>query len=241
MKIEFNDILNKHEGKTGYIIGMGPSLNENYEELIKKSNDNNCIIISCNLCDEIIPDVKVDYWVVANTQDRMNVNKNIDRYNKRPESVLVWAQSVDRSIVETITPKLKINNLPFNQNISKVKKWEPCKYELIQKKLMTYTKHDKMYSNGHTVAVHMMALSILLGLKDVFITGVDFDYSKGYANNKVKPCGGNATAQKEIDTHIHYTNEDIKIIFESGKNVGCKFHPLKKSSGHISKLIKEFY
>ena len=46
----------------------------------------------------------------------------------------------------------------------------------IQEELMKYTKSEIHYSSANTVAMHMLAFSILLGCKTIYLFGLDLNY-----------------------------------------------------------------
>jgi hypothetical protein len=231
MRKYLSDVTDKHIGKSGIVLGLGPSLNADMTLIEKASEDSDQVIISCNLWDSIIPNIKVDYWVLANTQDRMRVCKNLNRYNKKTETTLVWAQSADRSNVQSVDEKLVIDHIPFNHNVRNISAYRFCKEEILQERFKEYCDIEETYSNGHTVAVHMTTLGIMLGLKEIKFSGVDLDYRQGYANKKARPM---ENAQSEINKHKHLINADFKLILEAGEKVGVSFSALSSC-----KYIKE--
>jgi hypothetical protein len=108
-------------------------------------------------------------------------------------------------------------------------KWEMFQ---LQEELQKFTGHDKKYSTGDTVAVHMLALSILLGCKKIYITGVDLDYKKGYFGSYRQP-----TLVTEFDPFLDNILKDFHIINESAKRLGVEIINLSQSS-HLSKVLK---
>jgi hypothetical protein len=100
----------------------------------------------------------------------------------------------------------------------------------IQEELQNFTNYNKRYSSGDTVAVHMLALSILLGCKKIYITGVDLDYTKGYYNSSM--LNGDS-----FDPYLQNILNDLKIINSSAKNIGVEIINLSQSS-HLSTVLK---
>jgi len=100
----------------------------------------------------------------------------------------------------------------------------------IQEELQKLTGTEQHYSTGDTVALHTIAFAILMGCNPIYVTGMDLDYSKGYANSdktdwKSKAEGPNAWAP----VHKNLQN-DIKILNESAKNRGIEIINLNKES-----------
>lgn len=233
MQLSLKDIINVEKGKKGIIIGMGPSLTDNIEQIQKISKDPNTIIISCNHCESIIPEVEVNYWVISNSLSSMKVETNISKWHKRPESVLVWASSVDKSKIKTVNSKLKNKHVPFDQRNFNTHG------NTIQETLKSHTNGDELYGTGDTVAVHMMSLAILLGLTEVQVIGIDLDYSRGYARNDrgVSPC---SYADSEVNKYRDRITNDIKIIYKSGQKVSTSFKVFGKGSDYLNETIGKF-
>jgi hypothetical protein len=181
MKLSFNHIVDTERGKTAIIVGLGPSLRSDIEKIthISKTKRDKYVIISCNRISKV-SDMHVDYWVLANNLGSMTINNNFETYNKMKNCTIVYASTVDPTPLNQVNRVLKNNFLPFDQRNHETN-------NTIQTILQRYTNHDVHYGSGTTVAVHMTALAILLGCKDIYITGVDLDYSDGYVNNNIKP------------------------------------------------------
>jgi len=54
----------------------------------------------------------------------------------------------------------------------------------VQEYLQNLTKTEQHYSTGDSVAIHAIAFAIIMGCNPIYVSGMDLDYSKGYANNK---------------------------------------------------------
>tara|TARA_R110000772_G_scaffold9601_3_gene31424 strand:+ start:300 stop:1037 length:738 start_codon:yes stop_codon:yes gene_type:complete len=243
MKIDIEKMVNIHKGSNIYVLGLGPSLNKNFDFLVEESHKEDSIIISCNNCDLIMPEIKVDYWMWANG---LHVGNHINKFNSRLESKLVWADSVDNTDHNLLTNNLNIDHIPFNQwTVSKQNPWvSDTRSELIQNLLKDNTGHTESYSNGHTIAVHMLSFAILLGASNIYVSGFDMDYSDGYARNddKITESGiyNNPNPQRECDTHRNANFDDLKIIFESGKLVDTKIHSLNNDSQFFNSVVEKY-
>jgi hypothetical protein len=93
----------------------------------------------------------------------------------------------------------------------------------IQEELQKYTKTNLKYGTGSTVALHMLAFSILMGCKTIYIFGVDLDYSKGYAS-------GNIVNYDSFTPYINEILNDFKIINEMANNLGVKIYTTSMES-----------
>jgi hypothetical protein len=93
----------------------------------------------------------------------------------------------------------------------------------IQELLMGYSKYNKRYGTGHTVAIHCLSLAILLGCTEIYLFGIDLNYSLGYVDNKTVNNDSFSYWLPEII-------EDFKIINESAKNLGINIYNTSKVS-----------
>lgn len=85
----------------------------------------------------------------------------------------------------------------------------------IQEELQQYTGYKSHYSTGDTAIIHHIAFAILMGCNPIFLSGMDLDYSAGYANGQRCP---------EDDFWVQNKNviNDLTILNESAKMVGTK-------------------
>ena len=94
---------------------------------------------------------------------------------------------------------------------------------------MEYTKHKSRYNTGHTVALHCLALAILLGCSKIYIFGVDLDYSLGYVDKKT-------SNHESFSPWLPEILEDFETIKESSRNIGVEIY----NTSEISPLINVF-
>ena len=147
------------------------------------------------------------------------------RFRNHPKSTIVHSDSVDTTPRKWIESNLSdLNYVGYDQrhfNNSKCKNCpNGCENFIdgrltIQEQLQKFTNNDERYSTGDTVAVHMLALSILLGCKNIYISGVDLDYSKGYFNS-------NMTNSDSFNPYLSNILNDFRIINESAKKIGVQ-------------------
>jgi hypothetical protein len=237
IQYNFEQVKNKHKDKVAFICGLGPSFSENIDYVKTKRND--IILVSCNDID-LLTDLQPDYWVFANSHQSAHFMHK--RFKNLPNTTIVHSDSVD------VTPRWWIeewmknfNYIGYDQRHFENKKCNSCPNMCdnfitdrltIQEELQKFTGHDEKYSTGDTVAVHMLALSILLGCKKIYITGVDLDYKKGYFGSYRQP-----TLVTEFDPFLDNILKDFHIINESAKRLGVEIINLSQSS-HLSKVLK---
>lgn len=238
MEIKIDQIVNSHKGKTAWVIGNGPSTRDHLPYILSIANRHEerkkHVFFVCNEIDQILNNInssinilQPEYWVVANSV--LTVEKYHQNFNKMMSwnGKLLYANSVDW----TINPEkyLAIDFLPYDQRHFDHKVCPPnvvwhrgcckfCKNEItngrltIQEELQKYTNYNKHYGSASTVALHMLAFSILVGCKNINISGVDLNYQLGYFDQKTQNPDSFSPWLEEIIT-------DFKIIKESSKNI----------------------
>ena len=99
----------------------------------------------------------------------------------------------------------------------------------IQEHLQSLTKCKKHYSTGDTVALHAIAFAILMGCNPIYISGMDLDYSRGYANDKKSIPMGHFSMWQENSENLL---SDMNILLDSANNIGTQIINLNKDSWH---------
>ncbi len=235
MKFSIPSIIDIHKDKTAIVFGLGPSAKTD----IPKITDQH-LVISCNDFD-LMANLNPHYWVHSNSVD--TIQKNYARYNAK-KSIIVYADSIDLTPRDIAHRLLKVDYIGYDQRHFR---GEKCKSQqhgfccdhidhsrlTIQEELQKYCAHVSHYGTGDTVAVHMLALAILLGCKTIYITGVDLDYSKGYINGSTIP----ANRMNDIKQHLNNIWNDFYVIGQSAQNVGCEIF-ITKPNAHIGNLFK---
>ena len=234
---DFEIVKNRHVDKPAFVCGLGPSLSQSLEYI--KKNRNKIVLISCNDID-IVTNLSPDYWVFANSLQTVKYMNS--RFKKNPNSTIVHSDSVDITPRKWIEENLfNLNYVGYDQRHFNNSKCHNCPNNCdnfidgrltIQEELQKFTGHSEKYSTGDTVAVHMLALSILLGCKKIYITGVDLDYKKGYFGSYRQP-----TLVTEFDPFLKNILNDFNIINESAKKIGVEIINLNKSS-HLTTVLK---
>ena len=156
-----NELKNKEQGKTCYIIGNGPSLQLNAKEL-KKIDKKNSIIMGVNRCPQLIPNIKLDYYVCID-------------FKAYPE----WAEGVNFGktkccFVPTTNPEF------INKVKTKEMYWFRHPYkggvnELMEKK---WKKMDSL-DQGLCCTFSALHLAWYLGCDKIVFVGQDMSFTHG--------------------------------------------------------------
>ena len=256
MKMSFQDIEDKESSKIGLLIAHGPSLRKDVQRLfdLSKQKEKFCTFTTGDA--KVIENMgyvfDLNYWVIANTV--YTVSRNYQDINKYPNVKFLYADSVDKS--PDPENLLKVDFLPFDQRHFDEqncrKNWKPgdvnydssgyyfcCaenneKFYVGKKTIQEYVQEkcsaQNHYSTASTSALHMLATAIIAGCKEIYLFGVDLDYSTGYADNKT-------TNNDTFDPYIREIVDDFKILNESANNIGIKIYNMSKNSP-ISTVIE---
>jgi len=212
----FDFFYNKEKNKKCLILGGAPSIKdidfENFDG----------IIISMGDITPIKEKRNVDYWVSANLQFPLP-HVHYKTINELKNTTFLFAHSalgVDYgSIKNKVADKLKISWFAYDQRhfggracndqidhrFNYKEKTACCNYidsETIQEFLQEKYNTIGHYSTSSTVAIHALALAIILGCKTIYIGGVDIPiYAKDY---------------------VHYGSSPIVSVLKKIKNFGIK-------------------
>jgi len=110
----------------------------------------------------------------------------------------------------------------------------------IQEYLMNIANFNEHYSTGDTVSFHAIAFAIIMGCNPIYVSGMDLDYSKGYADKTktdwmYKDLGPNSWTPIRANLE-----NDIKVLNESAKNRGISIINLNKESWYNTLEFGEF-
>jgi hypothetical protein len=243
MQIKFKDIIYSNTNKIGFCIASGPSLKPYIKNLqnISRTKRYKFCLFSVNDIDKWY-NFKCDYRVFANNiQTIKNSFLDLIKFKK---TTIVFADTVDLTPIWLYKLLLyRVNFFVYDQRHFLGKNCVPysdCCNRIqknrltIQEELQKFCNYNLRYGTGHTVAVHMLSLSILSGCKEIYLFGVDLNYKLGYAND-------NITNNDSFDEWIDEIIYDFNIIYQSALNIGVKIYSCSKDSP-INKIIpfKEF-
>ena len=200
MKIEnFEYFYDKHLNEKCLVLGAGPSAND-----IDLENFDGIIISMGDMPIRLNARCKVNYWVIANSVYPLP-DKDYEEINKIIGSTIIFSNSVAPNLnYNVIEQNLKLDWFEYDQRHFKGR---PCNNQIdnrfsleepldccksigettIQEFVQKKYNMDSHYSTGSTVAIHALALAIILGCKTIYISGVDIPIqakSYTYANQK---------------------------------------------------------
>lgn len=208
MKVPLLQLINRCQGKRCIVAALGPSLRSQLD-FIREIHVPSFTLISCNEMDTMA-NLVPDYWVHANSED--TIRALFPRMNALKETHVVYADSVDPTPAHDVERLLEVNYTPYDQRYF-------AQGKTIQQVLQAYTGHTVHYGAGHTVALHMLSLAILLGHKEIYLTGMDLDYTKGYVHPD-RQC------VHSFDHDKPEIIDDCKVIQDSAARVGAEIFAL---------------
>ena len=229
-KKNINNFIDIEKNKIGLCLAHGPSLIPYIKDLqnISFNRKSKYCLFSVNKFEEQFQ-LNIDYRIISN--DVLSVINNFKLYNNS-KTTLFYSDSVDCTNSFVANKLLKISYLTFDQRHFKNAKCNPvanCCNKIIndnltiQEELVNYTGSNEPYSSGSTVSLHMLAFSILLGCKTIYIFGVDLNYNLGYINK-------NINNPDSFDPYLSSILNDFKIINNMAKNIGVKIFSTCKNS-----------
>lgn len=245
MRIEFKDIIDSEKGKTAIVIGLGPSLNRHMSFLseVNRDKENYCII-SCNNIDRQLPSLRIDHWMLAQPADsgsEFYIPNAYERYNRDPNTTFYYTDCLDLTPRDMADRLLTVNWIGYDQRHNNSEKcgWKmpngsdpTCCARIIpgrktiQEEFRDYTGAKELYGCGDTVAVHMIANAVMLGCKQVYVFGVDLDYSKGYVNNNLPETktriGMGMSSVNRSPAMVERVLQDIKFIATCAAKIGTE-------------------
>jgi hypothetical protein len=299
MKLEYKDIVNKHENIPAVVALHGPSLDDHKEKIQELQRDKKIIRLSVNNWYDYFS-VDPDYWVVSNgeytvkasmTNDSLWVARQFphDIFNKY-KIPLLYNSSIDLTEKQFLD-KLqcdyfqydirhfkghsckeillnfkehynKNKNLDFlyygnnkemwqKPDVSEFPEWikrihgrvagawsvrnkccDQRKDITLQEKLQQISSHDKHAGPLSSVGFCALTLAVLMGCNPIYVSGLDLDYTLGYAKSPVDVNAGinvgNIGHWKKIFRNSILN--DMAIIDQSSALLGKKIINLNKNS-----------
>lgn len=240
MHLQLPDIILRDKGKTGFVVGLGPSLRNQLAMLKQIDQDKESFkIISCNNADQVT-DLLFDYWMVAkpeNLGNTLNIENAHNRYVSRPKALLLYTDCLDltpRSLVTRLLGNIDyigydhrhFKGTPCTAGSGPAGRQICCEHLIaerlcIQEVLQKVTKYDRHYSSGDTVEVHMLALAVIAGMNPIYITGMDLYYTDGYVRNDLPE-----TAEMVGMDMVQNILNDLTLIRDMAKNIGVDIYCL---------------
>jgi len=92
----------------------------------------------------------------------------------------------------------------------------------IQEFLQNITNTHQHYSTGDSVALHAISFAIIMGCNPIYVSGMDLNYTKGYANDSIKPAGIGGTGPSAFTPLRENFKNDLQILNKSAESRGIK-------------------
>jgi hypothetical protein len=229
MMLSLDEIKDKELEKVGIVLGLGPSLNQvlPVAEKMSEENRDDVSFYTCNLFNSMTS-IETDYWVVCNSQEIMTLKKAFGRYNSQPDSTFVFTPRIIGFSLEDANSLLKGKYLPIHDM--------PGEATSLSDYLKEYTNSEQGYPPVYSVIIHQIALAIVTGCKEIYISGVDLDYSKGYAKRDVHSDGERLGKMYMNSEARARTISQIQFLRACAKNVGCEIYSLNET-GPLSQIL----
>jgi hypothetical protein len=239
-------------GKNCHLIAHGPSLSDHIDR-IRKIDKKEELIISVNDID-IITDLYPDYWLFSNPD--YSINKIYNRIGKYEKSVILFSYCYDDTNFDDINKLIpnkyyRYDSVHFNNepNIWYAKGWRlgcqrgwvDCCSKIIENRLTLqetlekYSGYNNHYSTGDSCIIHALAFSVIMGFDNIYVYGVDLDYTKGYYNGYLTSGSGGAVHGDSFDYWMDRIKSDFYIISQSAKlkNININYLGYNKEIGDI--------
>ena len=111
----------------------------------------------------------------------------------------------------------------------------------IQEFLQNLTKTEQHYSTGDSIAVHAIAFAIIMGCNPIFVSGMDLDYRKGYANDSFNSGAERYATEAGAFTPLRQNfKNDLDILNSSAMNRGIEIINLCPDPWYDSLKIGKF-
>lgn len=204
-------VKNIHEGKRCFIVGTGPSLDVKQLDLLKNEYtfSMNSIVLSFK-----DTEWRPTYYVIQDGRAYRTLKEKIDYYNM--ENVFIGISNRFRSIFIN-----KISNKNFNRYY--YFPVYPFPEKDIKELKFSSNCYEQVY-DGATITYSIMQLAVYMGFKEIYLLGIDCDYtSKGKKNivEYVKNNNGIETENKMLSAYVcakkYADKHNIKIYNASEK------------------------
>lgn len=235
---DISQLHNSEIDKICHVVGHGPSLSRYLDYL--SSLDESNIIVSINEIDTFT-NLTPDYWLTSNPM--YTVEKMYERINRFSDTKFIYSDITDLTDSAVVENLLKVKYFTFDwlhfggksnnffvkdRQFGCDRAWIPCCQQIqnrltIQELLMKITGFDNHYSTGDTNIIHALALSIILGCKEINLYGVDLDYSKGYVGGHQTNSNG-ATHGDSFEFWMDRIKSDFYIIKKSADIIGTRIN-----------------
>lgn len=218
MKLPFSHIINKHKGKTAFVIGHGPSQCK-HVDLINRYQNHDHIRLDCNdwynFCEK-----EPTYCVIANSV--YTIKEKINKMNEY-KCMILYSDSVDLTPREWIKKHLKPDYIAYDQRHRNgdacPTKRECCKHAIpgrrtIQEHLMDVSGIKAGFYPANLVTSSSLAFALIMGCNPIYLSGIDMDYKIGYSNPQIGVPHGHIDQAGAL--------EDLRIIKKYADHMGVR-------------------
>lgn len=286
MKLNFENILDKHKNIPCVIGAHGPSLKIYKEKIQDLQKQKKIIRFSVNNWWNYF-DIKPDYWVLSNTD--YTIEKYMNFLNENNLTVLFSDDGdfTDKKFIEEnakfdwlvydqrhweakdcidILKEFdefyqKNNNFNFTRFGNNEVMWHPprcyhnsghsrndrrcCDMNIpkrvpLQEYLQNLTETKQHYSTGDSVSIHAIAFAIIMGCNPIYISGMELDYSKGYANPNFLTNANHIHGSSAFTPVRENFFNDLNILNESAKSRNIEIINLTKDPWYNSFKLGNF-
>ena len=110
----------------------------------------------------------------------------------------------------------------------------------LQEYLRDLSNCEQHYSTGDSVTIHAIAFAIIMGCSPIYVSGLDLDYNKGYANEDKVDWKHKANSPNAFTpVRTNFLN-DLNVLSESAKLRGLEIINLNPEAWYDSFKVGEF-
>jgi hypothetical protein len=167
-----------------------------------------------------------DFWLVSNPQPEMQIEAMAEQINSF-DGVFLYSElnNISQS-TGVISDETRHVELSTETDGLRVLVAAYC------------NESEPAYKGVDSVIIHLIALAIICGCKEVLIAGVDLDYSMGYVDGS-KTFGKGVILGQSIMPHARQRIvNDISTLKKYAKNIGVNVRVIDNDT-YLSKKINE--
>ena len=110
----------------------------------------------------------------------------------------------------------------------------------LQETLRDITGCDEHYSTGDSVTLHAIAFAIIMGCNPIYVSGLDLDYNKGYANENMTDWEQKANSPNAFMPVRENFLNDLNVLNRSANHRGLKIINLNPQPWYNSFQLGDF-
>jgi hypothetical protein len=110
----------------------------------------------------------------------------------------------------------------------------------LQETLQEISGCEEHYSTGDSVSLHAIAFAIIMGCNPIYVSGLDLDYSKGYANEDKADWHQKANGPNAFTPVRGNFLNDLNVLNKSAVQRGIKIFNLNPNPWYNSFKLEKF-